>query len=72
MLEWPDAPDWRLVRRDGVRIMPGKCPHAVPAAGIGSHSWFAYLDTDGVDKLYADLVPTAPSFSSRRSTVLTG
>ena len=25
-LEWPEAQDWRLVRRDGVRIMLGKCP----------------------------------------------
>src|SRR5215470_8513917 len=55
-LEWPDAPDWRLVRRDAVRIMLGKCPNAIAAAEIGPHNWFAYLNTDDADKLYADLV----------------
>ena len=55
-LEWPDAPDWRLVRRDAVRIMLGKCPNATPAAQLGPHNWFAYLDTDSVDKLHAELV----------------
>ena len=54
-LEWPDAPDWRLVRRDGVRVMLGKCPEATPAAEIGPHSWFAYLHVDDVDKLYLEL-----------------
>lgn len=34
----------------------GKSPNATPAAEIGPHSWFAYLDTDGVDKLHADFV----------------
>jgi len=42
VLEWPEATDWRLVRRDGVRVMLGKCPNATPAAEIGPHSWFAY------------------------------
>ena len=56
VLEWPEATDWRLVRRDDVRVMLGKCPNAAPAAEIGPHSWFAYLDTDGVDRLHAELV----------------
>src|SRR5262245_44125180 len=56
VLEWPEATDWRLVRRDGVRVMLGKCPNATPAAELGPHSWFAYLDTDGVDRLHADFV----------------
>jgi predicted enzyme related to lactoylglutathione lyase len=56
VLEWPEATDWRLVRRDDVRVMLGKCPNATSAAEIGPHSWFAYLDTDGVDKLHADFV----------------
>jgi hypothetical protein len=53
-LEWPEAQDWRLVRRDGVRIMLGKCPNAIPAAQIGPHSWFAYLHVDDVDKLHSE------------------
>ena len=56
ILEWPEATDWRLVRRDGVRVMLGKCPDATPAAEIGPHSWFAYLNTDGVDQLHAEFL----------------
>ncbi len=52
---WGDAPDWRLVQRDGVRIMLGKCPNATPAAELGPHNWFAYLDVDDVDKLHSEL-----------------
>jgi len=55
-LAWPDAPDWRLVQRDGVRVMLGKCPGATPAAELGPHNWFAYLDVEDVDKLHSELV----------------
>jgi predicted enzyme related to lactoylglutathione lyase len=55
-LAWPEAPDWRLVQRDGVRIMLGKCPDATPAAQLGPHSWFAYLDVENVDKLHSEFV----------------
>lgn len=55
-LAWPDAPDWRLVQRDGVRIMLGKCPNATPAAQLGPHSWFAYLDVENVDKLHSEFM----------------
>ena len=56
VIEWPEATDWRLVRRDSVRIMLGKCPDATPAAELGPHSWFAYLNANGVDRLHAELV----------------
>jgi hypothetical protein len=55
-LAWHDAPDWRLVQRDSVRIMLGKCPDATPAAQLGPHSWFAYLDVEDVDKLHSEFV----------------
>lgn len=55
-LEWPDASDWRLVRRDNVRVMLGKCPDATPAAETGPHSWFAYLDVDDVEKLHSEFL----------------
>src|SRR5262245_24894902 len=56
VLEWPEATDWRLVRRDGARVMLGKCPNATPAAQIGPHTWFPCLIPDGVDQLHAELV----------------
>jgi predicted enzyme related to lactoylglutathione lyase len=78
--EWPDAPDWRLVKRDGVRIMLGRCPNEVSATQLGSHNWFAYLDVDNVDNLHAEFVksgaiirrpPTDTSYGMREITVAT-
>ena len=37
-------------------IMAGECPDATPACELGDHSYFAYLDVDAVDGLYATLV----------------
>ena len=52
---WEEGTDWRLVERDGVRLMLGLCPDDTPAAEIGSHSWFGYLDVDDVDALHAEI-----------------
>src|SRR5262245_9036513 len=56
VLEWTEATDWRLVQRHGVRVMLGKCPNATPAAELGPHNWFAYLEAESVDRLHAELV----------------
>ncbi len=53
-LLWEEAPDWRLAQRDGVRLMLGRCPDDLPAAEIGSHNWFGYLEVDDVDALRAE------------------
>lgn len=53
-ISWEEAPDWRLVERGGVRMMLGHCPKERPAADIGSHNWFGYLDVDEVDQLHAE------------------
>jgi catechol 2,3-dioxygenase-like lactoylglutathione lyase family enzyme len=52
---WEEGADWRLVERDGVRVMLGHCPDEKPAADIGAHGWFSYLSVDDVDGLYAEL-----------------
>lgn len=52
---WEEAPDWRLAERDGVRIMLGHCPNDKPATEIFPHDWFAYLETEDVDALRAEL-----------------
>jgi len=46
---WEDASDWRIAERDGVRLMLGHCPSEIPAAEIGAHNWFGYLEVDDVD-----------------------
>lgn len=54
-ITWDDAPDWRLVARDGVRIMVGRCPNDRPASEIGSHNWFGYVSVDDVTAFHAEL-----------------
>jgi predicted enzyme related to lactoylglutathione lyase len=54
-VQWEEAPDWRLVERDGVRLMLGRCPSDMKAAETGSHNWFGYLETDDVDALRAEI-----------------
>ncbi len=46
-------PGWRMFERDGCRIMAGACPDALPAAQLGDHGWFAYLDVDNADAWHA-------------------
>jgi len=52
---WTGAPDWRLVERDGVRFMLGRCPDDLPATDVGSHSLIGYLSVDDVDGLHQEL-----------------
>jgi len=53
---WEEGEDWRLVERDGVRIMLGQCPTDRPASELGSHSWFGYLELEDVDAFHAEIV----------------
>jgi uncharacterized glyoxalase superfamily protein PhnB len=55
-LEWETASDWRLVSRGSARVMIGSCPNATPAAEIGDHSYFGYLEVDDLDALHKEFV----------------
>lgn len=46
---------WAFLSRDQLRVMLGECPDAMPADQTGDHSYFAYVDVDGVDELYREL-----------------
>src|SRR5262249_11398766 len=64
-ISWENATDWRLVERDGVRIMLGQCPTDMHPSALGSHNWFGYLEVEDVDSLYGEFtargaVCTAP------------
>jgi catechol 2,3-dioxygenase-like lactoylglutathione lyase family enzyme len=63
-VQWEDAADWRLVERDGVRVMLGHCPNEMRPAEIGAHNWFGYLDVDDVDALRAEITARGASCSS--------
>jgi catechol 2,3-dioxygenase-like lactoylglutathione lyase family enzyme len=62
-VQWEDAIDWRLVERDGVRVMLGHCPNDLRPADLGSHNWFGYLNVDNVDALHAEITRRGASCS---------
>ena|ERR1700760_3250780 len=65
---WAEATDWRLVERDGVRIMLGQCPTDMHPSTLGSHNYFSYLDVDDVDGLYAEFTARGAACSPPHDT----
>ena len=65
---WEEASDWRLIERDGVRVMLGHCPRDMRPSELGSHNWFGYLEVDDVDALYAEIVTRGATCSSPKDT----
>ncbi len=53
--DWRDGDNWRTLSRGGVRVMMGHCPDAMRPGDTGDHSYFAYLHTDDIDALHAEL-----------------
>lgn len=49
-------PGWRFFTRDRCFIMAGECPDALSPADLGDHSYFAYMEVDGICELYESLV----------------
>ncbi len=49
-------PFWRFFVRDGCVIMAGECRGALPPAELGDHSWFAYVEVDGIDAFHEEIV----------------
>ncbi len=48
----PD-PGWLFFVGGNCTIMAGECPDAIPAAELGDHSYFAYLQIEGIDEYHA-------------------
>src|SRR3954462_4482219 len=47
---------WRLFERDNCIIMAGGGPDAVPPAGLGDHSYFAYIMVNGIEGFYRSVL----------------
>jgi uncharacterized glyoxalase superfamily protein PhnB len=45
---------WSFLSRDGFRVALGECPHAIPVAELGDHSYVAYVRVEEVDELFRD------------------
>lgn len=46
------APGWLFCRAGEVLVRLGACPDSPPAAGIGDHSYLAYLYVEDVDAVH--------------------
>jgi uncharacterized glyoxalase superfamily protein PhnB len=46
-------PGWCWLERDACVIMAGECPDALSPVLLGDHSYFAYVQVDAIDALYA-------------------
>ena len=76
---WEEASDWRLVERDGVRVMLGHCPRDLRPSELGSHNWFGYMSVDNVDALHVELtargaactLPTDTAYGMREIVITT-
>ncbi|HEY3948661.1 VOC family protein [Phenylobacterium sp.] len=52
---WNDGDNWQALGRDGVRVMLGRCPDAIPPAELGDHSYFAYVEVSDLDGFHAEI-----------------
>src|SRR5579871_5057917 len=48
-------PGWRVYTSGECTIMAGECRDAIPPRQLGDHSYFAYLEVEGIDSFYASL-----------------
>lgn len=48
-------PGWLFYSCGGCTIMAGECPDAIPPSQLGDHSYFAYLQVEEIDSLYASV-----------------
>jgi predicted enzyme related to lactoylglutathione lyase len=59
---------WSFLSRDTFRVMLGHCADAIPAAELGDHNWYVYLNVEGVDDLHAEVAAKGAEILSRPTT----
>tara|TARA_R110002012_G_scaffold292339_1_gene487503 strand:- start:136 stop:510 length:375 start_codon:yes stop_codon:yes gene_type:complete len=45
---------WSFLSLGGFHVMQGHCPDELPARDTHEHSYFAYVNCEGIDELYRD------------------
>jgi catechol 2,3-dioxygenase-like lactoylglutathione lyase family enzyme len=50
--EYSRVGGWAFLQLDSFWLMVGDCRGEVPARDTGNHSWFAYVNCEGIDDLY--------------------
>ena len=51
-----ESEGWCFLSRDGIQLMLGHCPDEVPASQINDHSYFAYIEVQGIDELHDEFL----------------
>lgn len=52
---WDDGIGWHCLGRQGFEVMLGECSDDKSAFELGNHSYFAYINVEGVDDLHDEL-----------------
>ena len=47
---------WCFLNRDGMYVMLGHCPDDMQASQINDHSYFAYVEVQGIDDLHEEFL----------------
>ncbi len=55
-------PGWCWLERDACVVMAGACPDALAPAQLGDHGYFAYVQVEAIDALYAEWQARGVSF----------
>lgn len=45
---------WSFLSLGSFHVMVGQCPDALPAGDTHEHSYFAYVNCEGIDRIYRD------------------
>src|ERR1041384_1115058 len=51
---WDDGAGWHCLGRQGFEVMLGGCSEDRSAFELANHSYFAYVNLDGVDDLHEE------------------
>ena len=56
---------WSFLSRDSFKVMLGECPDAQPASELGDHSYVAYLQVEGVDRIHKEFATKGADVSAK-------
>lgn len=65
---WHDGAGWHCLGRDGFEVMLGECTDAMAAFELGDHSYYAYINVEGVDDLHDELSKRGCNIMRRLAT----
>jgi uncharacterized glyoxalase superfamily protein PhnB len=62
---WMRPDGWSFLKLDKFMLMVGHCKDEMPARDTNNHSYFAYVNCEGIDELYAQYEKRGVTFVQR-------